>query len=80
MPGVSMKLILVLFHSAQARLRGEGVLAGDLFFVVVGDRRAVVHAAEAVDSAGIEQQRGEQLRLAGAAMADERDISQAGAS
>ena len=56
---------------------GEGVLAGDLFFVVVGDGGAFVDAAEAVDSAGIEQQRGEQLRLAGAAMADQRDISQA---
>ncbi len=49
---------------------GQGVLAGDLFLVVVGDRRAVVDAAEAVDSAGIEEQRGEQLRLAGAAMTD----------
>ena len=38
---------------------GERVLAGDLFFVVVGDRRAVVDRAEPVDRAGIEEQRGD---------------------
>jgi hypothetical protein len=53
------------------------VLAGDFFFVEVGDGRPVVDAAEAVDGAGIEQQRGEELRFAGAAMTDQRDISQA---
>ena len=53
------------------------MLAGDFFFVEVGDGGAVIDAAEAVDSAGVEQQRGEQLRLAGAAMADQGDISQA---
>ncbi len=53
------------------------MLAGDFFFVVVGDRRALVNPTEAIDSAGIEEQRGEQLRLPGAAMADQRDVPQA---
>ena len=56
---------------------GKGVLAGDFFFVEVGDGGAVVDAAETVHGAGGEQQRGEQLRLAGAAMTDQGDISQA---
>ena len=55
---------------------GQGVLAGDFFFVVVGDRRAFVDLAEPVDRAGIEQQGRDELCLAGAAVADERDVSQ----
>ena len=55
----------------------EGVLAGDRFFVVVRHRRAVVHASQPVDGPGIEQQRRQQLSLAGPAVPDERDISEA---
>jgi hypothetical protein len=55
----------------------ERVLAGDFFFVVVGDRSAVVHATEPVDGAGVEQQRSRQLCLPGAAMTDQRDVSDA---
>jgi hypothetical protein len=40
------------------------VLAGDLFVVVVGHGGAVVDLAEAVDHAGVEQQRRDELRLA----------------
>ena len=69
-------LVLVPLDVGEAA--GEGVLAGDFFFVVVGHRRPVVHAAESVDGAGIEQQRGDELCLAGAAMTDEGDISDAG--
>ncbi len=56
---------------------GECVLAGDFFLVEIGHRRAFVDATEAVDGTGVEQQRREQLRLAGAAMADQRDIPHA---
>ena len=69
---------LVLVPLGVGEAAGEGVLAGDLFFVVVGDRRAVVHAPEAVDGAGVEEQRRNQLRLPGAGMTDQRDVSDAG--
>ena len=51
------------------------MLARDLLFVVVRDRRAVVHRAEAVDGAGVEQEGRGQLRLAGAAVSHQRDIT-----
>ena len=69
-------LVLVPLDVGEAA--GEGVLAGDFFFVVIGDGRPVVHAAEAVDGAGVEEQRGNQLRLPGAAMTDQGDISDVG--
>src|SRR4030095_14772757 len=53
------------------------VLARDCFLVVVRHRRAVVPPSEPVDRPGIEQQRREQLRLAGAAVAHERDVPEA---
>jgi hypothetical protein len=56
----------------------QRVLAGDFFFVVVGDRRAVVHKAEPVDHAGGEQQRGHQLRLPAPAVANHGHIADAG--
>ena len=68
MPGVSMRLILVLFHSAPGERGREGVLAGDFFVVVVGDRRAVVDPAEPGRGAGGEQERSDQLGLARAAV------------
>ena len=74
MPGVSIRLILQLVPLEQGGRRGERVLAGDRFLVVVGDRRAVVDLAEPVDGAGVEQQGRNQLRLAGTAMSDERHI------
>ena len=78
MPGVSMRLIFVLVPLGVGEAGRQRVLAGDLFFVEVGDRRAFVDLAEAVDHAGVgEDGRGE-LRLAGAAVADERDVSDAG--
>ena len=55
---------------------GEGVLAGNLFFVVIRHRRPVVYPSKSVHRAGIEQQGGDELCLAGAAMADEGHISQ----
>ena len=56
----------------------QRVLAGDLLLVEIGDGRAVVDLAEAVDHAGVgENGRGE-LRFAGAAVSDERDIPDAG--
>ena len=53
------------------------MLAGDRFFVVVGDRGALVDPAEPVDGAGVEQQRSGQLRLPGAAVTDERHVPDA---
>jgi hypothetical protein len=52
------------------------VLAGDGFFVVVGDGRAIVDTTEAVHSAGVEQQRGEELCFAGARVTDKGDVSE----
>ena len=51
------------------------MLAGDFFFVEVGDGRAVVDPAEAVDGAGGEQHGGDQLCLAASAVADDGDIA-----
>ena len=57
---------------------GQGVLAGDLFFVVVRDRRALVHLAEPVDGPRIEEEGGDELRLSGSGVADQRHVPQAG--
>jgi hypothetical protein len=54
------------------------VLAGNFLFVVIGDGGAFVDFAEAVDHAGVREDRGRELRLAGAAMTDESDVSDAG--
>ena len=71
-------LVLVPLDVGEAA--GQRVLPRDFLFVVIGDRRPVVHAPEAVHRAGIEQQRRDELRLAGAAVADQGDVSDAGAS
>ena len=78
MPGVSMRLIFCLFHSANARLADKRVLAGDLFFVEVGDGRAVVDFAEAIDHAGVGEDGGGELCLSRTGVSDERDIPDAG--
>src|SRR4051812_26767684 len=51
------------------------MLAGDLLLIVIGHRRPIVDAAEAVDRAGIKQQRGDELRLARTAVADDGDVT-----
>ena len=56
----------------------ERVLAGDLFFVEIGDRRALVDLAEPVHHAGVGEDGGGELGLAGSAVTDERDVSDAG--
>ena len=78
MPGVSMRLILLLVPLRIGEAGGERVLAGDFFFVEVGDRRAFVDFAEAVDHAGVDEDGRGELRFAGAAVTDERDIADAG--
>ena len=78
MPGVSMRLILLLVPLGVGEAGRQRVLAGDLFFVEVGDGRAVVDLAEAVDHAGVGQNGRGELRLAGSGVADERDVSDAG--
>ena len=55
----------------------EGVLAGDGFFVKIGDGGALVHLAEAVDRAGGEQHGGDELGLAASAVADHRHVADA---
>ena len=77
MPGVSMMLILSLFHSAKASDGRERVLSGNLFVVVVGHRGAVIDAAEPRRRAGGEEERGNQLGLARAAVADDSDVADA---
>ena len=78
MPGVSMRLIFVLVPLGVGEAGGQRVLAGDLFFVEVGDGRAVVDLAEAVDHAGVEEYGGGELCLARSAVADECDVADAG--
>src|SRR5581483_4040036 len=56
----------------------ERVPAGDGFLVVVGDRRALVDLAEAVDGARVEEQRRGKLGLARAAVSHERHVANAG--
>ena len=53
----------------------QRVLAVDLFLVEVGDRRTVVDPPQAVDHLRAEQHRGHELRLAGTAVPDDRDIA-----
>jgi hypothetical protein len=55
----------------------QGVLAEDLFFVEVGDRRAFVDLAEPVDHPGVREDCRDELGFAGAAMTDDRDVSDA---
>jgi hypothetical protein len=54
------------------------VLSRDLLVVVIGHRRAVVDAAKSIHGAGIEEQRRYELRLAGAAMTDNGNVSDVG--
>ena len=54
------------------------MLAGDFFFVEVGDGRAFVDLPEAVDGAGGEEHGGDQLCLAASAVADDGHIADAG--
>jgi hypothetical protein len=51
------------------------MLPGDLFFVVVRHRGAVVHPPEPVDRSGIEEERGRELGLACAAVTDECNVA-----
>ena len=69
-------LVLVPLRVSQAGR--QRVLAGDLFLVEVGHRRPIVHPAEAVDHAGVEQDGRRKLRLPGARVADEGDVPDAG--
>ena len=57
---------------------GEGVLAGDLFVVEVGDGRAVVDLAQPVDRACDEQQCRDQLRLAASAVSYHGNVPDGG--
>src|SRR6185436_5001272 len=70
-PGGVDEIDLVLVPLRVGEAAGERVLAGDLFLVVIGHRGPVVHATEAVDGAGVEEQRGYELRLPGAAVTDQ---------
>ena len=50
-PGVSIRLIFFLFHSAAAIAGGDGDLALDLLLVEIGDGVALVDAGQAVGGA-----------------------------
>ncbi len=66
---------LRLLPFRERRARRERVLARDLLVVVVGDGGAVVDGPEAVDGARVEQEGRGELRLAGAAVSHQRDIT-----
>jgi len=68
-------LLFVPFEVGERR--GQRVPARDRFIVEVSDRRAFIDFAEPVHGAGIEQRRGNQLRLARAAVPDDRHIPDA---
>ena len=78
MPGRVDEVDLLLVPLGVGEAGRQRVLAGDFFFVEVGDGRAFVDLAEAVDHAGVDEDGGGELRLAGTAVTDERDVSDAG--
>ena len=69
-------LLLVPFGVGDARR--QRVLPRDLFFVEVGHGRAFVDLPEAIDHAGVGEDGRCELGLAGSAVPDEGDISDAG--
>ena len=54
------------------------MLAGDLFFVEVGDGRAFVDLAEPVDRSGREEHCGDELRFAASTVADQGHVPDSG--
>ena len=69
--GVTIAGISSNFTQGASQLTGRATdlsIQGDGFFVVVGGRRAVIDLAEPVHGPGIQQQRGHELRLSGAAV------------
>ncbi len=62
-PGCIDEVDLELVPLGIGEAGGERVLAGDFFLVEVRDGRAVVDLPEAVDHAGVEEERGGELRL-----------------
>ena len=54
------------------------MLAGDFLFVVVGYGGPIVDLAEAIDHAGIGEDGGGELRLAGTAVTNQSDVADAG--
>ncbi len=69
---------LVLVPLGVGEAGRERVFAGDLFFVEVRHRRAVVDLAEAVDHPGIGEDGGDELRLPGSGVPDERGVPDGG--
>ena len=53
----------------------QGVLAGDFFVVVVGDRRPIVHPPQAGRRTSGEEEGGDQLGLARTAVSDDSDVA-----
>ena len=78
MPGRVDQVDLLLVPLGVGEAGRERVLAGDFFFVEVGDGRAVVDLAEPVDHAGVGEDGGGELRLARSGVTDERDVPDAG--
>ena len=69
-PGVSMKLILLSIHSANAQPQGNGKAPLDLLGEVIGQGRAVAHLAVSFAVAGREAEGVHETGLAAAAVAD----------
>ena len=74
-PGVSSMLILFLFHSQKASFVADGDFAFDFVFVVIGRGIAVVHAAETIRCASIEEYCRNQRSLAASSVTDDADIT-----
>ncbi|MGC4084619.1 MAG: hypothetical protein QM736_21505 [Vicinamibacterales bacterium] len=66
---------LVLVPLGVGEACRERVLAGDLLFVEIGDRRPVVHLAEPVDHARVCEDGRSQLCLARSGVTNERDVA-----
>ena len=66
---------LGLLPLGERERRQQADLALDLVGVEVGDRGALVDAAEPVHGAGVEEQRGDERRLAAAAVPDHGDVA-----
>jgi hypothetical protein len=76
-PGGVDDVDLVLLPLGVGQAGGEGMFAGDGFFVEIGHRRAVVDFPQPVDGAGREEHRGDQLGFSAAAVSHHGDVADA---
>ena len=68
----------MLVPLGEGHARRQGVLAGDLLVIEIGDGGAFVHLSEPVDHPGVGKDRRRELRLTRTSVPDKRDISDEG--